>query len=689
MAASKGTLEGAAVPSFITFLFSLAATTTVYGTALGSPGEICFGFCACLAAVAFSALIITRTAFRKGAPGGLGLFRAVLLYLAVPACIAALPALRAHGAVTHARVDAGQAPHTALVTEARTLRYSLETELETAAKNGTGRLRIRAYLPSGADVTPGDTILFRKTLRALASGTPPNSSARLLMRKGFTHTVYLSPDDFTVTARAAPSGRREFQARLSERISRLFERETAALLRGLYFGNANHIGKDIVHHFTRAGVLHILSASGSHLTTLAFLPLVLLGFFRVDRRAIFVLVTAVLAAYIYITDIPVSLQRAFIMFALGGVHLLLDYERNSLNALFHSAAVIIILQPWEIYSLGSQLTFGATLGILLFYRNYNDSLKPLPALLRNPLALTLSAQSLIFPVLAIRLGEINIISLASNLVVVPLVELVFAASAGLLAFDMAVPGLMRAPAALVDLCFAAGYRAAAFFSSLPGHFSPGVAAPALIFPYLLYLAPLIRLARLRAPVYLCMPAACLLTWHLLAVPRVDEESVAVLETSVTRAAFVVVNGEAHLAGTVGSLVDAKVLARAVASSGAGTATLRLSSLNFGNIDAAAHLAKSLCLRSFAVEGDFIYGKYLGRLLAVLDRDGTPFDAGAGAGNAQKEGDDRTRLNDSSARERAALLLKEALDGNRRGTASGAAPLRRIVKIGISRGPGDA
>ena len=59
--------------------------------------------------------------------------------------------------------------------------------------------------------------------------------------------------------------------------------------------------------------------------------------------------------------------------------------------------------------------------------------------------------------------------------------------------NVAVPGLPQSPAALVDLCFAAGYRAAAFFSALPGHFSPGVAASVLLLPYLLYLAPLFRL----------------------------------------------------------------------------------------------------------------------------------------------------------------------------------------------------
>ena len=54
---------------------------------------------------------------------------------------------------------------------------------------------------------------FRKRPRALAAGVSGSGHyARGLLRKGFSHTVYLSPDEYAVTARAAPSQRRKFQA---------------------------------------------------------------------------------------------------------------------------------------------------------------------------------------------------------------------------------------------------------------------------------------------------------------------------------------------------------------------------------------------------------------------------------------------------------------------------------------------
>jgi len=318
------------------------------------------------------------------------------------------------------------------------LRYSMEAVLALPSPGGGGPLPVIAYLPRDAAVGQGDTVSFTRPPAPLVRPGKANRYALSMGRKGITHAVRLGPDEYTVTPSPSSSLRRDFRRALAEKIDRLFEPGTAGLLKGLYFGNKNHIPKETVLSFTRAGVLHILAASGSHLATLAFLPLTLLGLARLDRRGAFLVTAAFLALYLYVTDLPVSLQRAFIMFALGGLHLLLDHRRNPLNVLYHAAAAVLLIQPWELYSLGFQLTFGATAGILLFYGNCRDSLSSLPPVLRNPLALTVSAQALVFPVLALRLGEVNIVSLAANLVVVPLVQLVFAASAALLALESAL-----------------------------------------------------------------------------------------------------------------------------------------------------------------------------------------------------------------------------------------------------------
>ncbi len=567
---------------------------------------------------AFIALVFGGITVFRRSPSEIA--RNVILFLIIPLSFALAAGYHARELCSIPSINGEAAKRSGTVVEARMLRYSMEAVLAISTPGEGGTHHVLAYLPRGTDIGQGDTLSFSRPPAPLSRPGPTNQFARTMGRKGISHAVRLGPDDFTVVPSPSSSLRRDFRLALAEKIDRLFGSGTAGLLKGLYFGNKNHIPKETVLSFTRAGVLHILAASGSHLATLAFLPLALLGLARLDRRGAFIITALFLALYLYATDLPVSLQRAFIMFVLGGLHLVLDHRRNPLNVLFHAAAAVLIVQPWELYSLGFQLTFGATAGILLFYSNCRSSLSFLPPVLRNPLALTISAQALVFPILALRLGEINIVSLAANLVVVPLVQLIFAASAGLLSLECLFPGAVAAAARAVDLCYAATLQSASFFAGLPGHFSPGALSPAIIVPYILFLLPVIPRG---LPVFLRAlgaPAGCLAAWALLA-PATLPGSVTVLSSPASLAAFTVRGGEAFLYGSIGSMEDARALVKKISETGVSKAAVRLRGLDYRNAGAAAHLAKNMCLSSFTLEGGYTYGSYLNRIAEVLDADG--------------------------------------------------------------------
>ncbi len=609
--------EVIAVPSLVTLIYSAASITLSYGMLFGSPVERITGYFLFALGTALALWnIFSHDASRDGAPSRA---RVAFLFLLLPLALASLPGLKIH----QLRAQSGPVavPATALVREVRMLRYSMEARLEIPVGNSGKPLSSMAYFPVDAGLRNGDIIEIKKTPRPCGPYPAANSFARGHIRKGTGFALTVRDEDYRIIRRAPIGSREIVRTRLRERIERLFNTGTAALLKGLYFGNKNFIGKDVVHHFTRAGVLHILAASGSHLATLAFLPFFLLGFARVDRRMIFLPVTVLLAAYLYVTEIPVSLQRAFIMFTIGGAHLLFDYERNTLNALYLSAAVILAVSPWELYQLGFQLTFGATLGILLFYRSFNDSLSILPGFLRAPLALTLSAQSLVFPILALWLGEVNIISPVSNLVIVPLIQFAFAASAGILALDTVLPDAAGLLAFSVEWSFAAARYSAEFFSSTRGHFTPGEAMPWLLLPYLLYLAPVIAARSILSRMWPCTPLACLLSWYILAWPPSPAGTVTLVETPRTRAAFIIRDGEAHLAGKIGSAEDARLIAKMIGNGGASKTWLTLTGIDYRNGYAAASLVRTLHLGGCAISGDYTYGRYLERVLSILERDG--------------------------------------------------------------------
>jgi len=125
---------------------------------------------------------------------------------------------------------------------------------------------------------------------------------------------------------------------------------------------------------------------------------------------------------------PVSLLRAVIMFGLFYVQLLLFRQRNIFNYLMITCTAIMILMPWEIFSPGFQLSFGATAGIILFYKQYRKAFNRLPAIIADPAAVTLAAQVATLPVIIIQMNQINTAGLLSNLIIIPVITLIMGIS---------------------------------------------------------------------------------------------------------------------------------------------------------------------------------------------------------------------------------------------------------------------
>ena len=103
---------------------------------------------------------------------------------------------------------------------------------------------------------------------------------------------------------------------------------------------------------------------------------------------------------------------------------------NGINALFLSALVILIVNPIELLNAGFLLSFFAVLSILIFYPKFNlyfKSINLTNVWLKKVLlliALTISAQIFTLPFLLIYFHKLSIISIISNVFIVPLTSLI-------------------------------------------------------------------------------------------------------------------------------------------------------------------------------------------------------------------------------------------------------------------------
>ena len=146
----------------------------------------------------------------------------------------------------------------------------------------------------------------------------------------------------------------------------LYDAPVLGMVEGVLFGEREEIDRHFAQMLEDAGLVHILSVSGIHISLLAsFCNGV---FSRGEdnlRRFTGLLALLPVWSYIALAQFAPSAVRAGLMATLSAVGLLLHRERDALSALAVSAVAIVAFSPFSLYSVSFQLSFWVTLGILL------------------------------------------------------------------------------------------------------------------------------------------------------------------------------------------------------------------------------------------------------------------------------------------------------------------------------------
>jgi len=232
------------------------------------------------------------------------------------------------------------------------------------------------------------------------------------------------------------------------------------LLVGMVYGlEASPLPEEIVEEFRRAGTVHLLVVSGAQISMIAVAILGLTGARRLRNLRWWQAAPAMIGVLVLVLIVGMesSVTRAVAMFALLVLAGLTRRDYDVHTAIALSAAVICVFDPHALLSLSFQLTFAATLGVVLFLpvepmRRLDNSPAgpPLPAV-RAVLWGTLGAWVMTTPLLAHSFSGFAVSGNLANLVNVPL------------SFAVMLLGFLALPIALVPgtapllwlLCWAA------------------------------------------------------------------------------------------------------------------------------------------------------------------------------------------------------------------------------------------
>jgi competence protein ComEC len=189
----------------------------------------------------------------------------------------------------------------------------------------------------------------------------------------------------------------------------------ASLLLGMLLGARERLPGGFYEALLATGTLHVVVVSGFNITiiinalgkVLAFLPL----------KPRFLVILGVVVVFVALVGFEAPVVRAAIMGATALLATVLGRQKDALRALVLAAIVMLLLRPSWASSVSFQLSFLASLGLIIIYPLLNKKLpgKNLP--LREDLLTTLSAQFLVWPLIAYHFGRVSLISPLANLLV--------------------------------------------------------------------------------------------------------------------------------------------------------------------------------------------------------------------------------------------------------------------------------
>ena len=192
------------------------------------------------------------------------------------------------------------------------------------------------------------------------------------------------------------------------------------------FGETIEIDEDIYNAYTDAGVLHLLAVSGLNVTFLISLIGYILKLLKVSRWTNFLTCFFILMIYCALCGFAPSIVRAGIMGIIFLWAQLSGKCYDGLNTLGFAGILTLIFSPLSALDLGFLMSYFCVLGILLIHPWLSTILrKVFPKFVADSFSISISAQVLILPFLALMYSQINILSLFANLILVPMFSFIY------------------------------------------------------------------------------------------------------------------------------------------------------------------------------------------------------------------------------------------------------------------------
>ncbi len=196
----------------------------------------------------------------------------------------------------------------------------------------------------------------------------------------------------------------------------------AALRNGMVLGIRDDLPVEFRKNLTDTSTIHIVVVSGQNLTLLGGFMMLLAPLFGRKKTTILSLIAIIFYALVSGLQIPVI--RAAIMVGFACVATLFGREKLNGWIILITGALMLIYNPNWLLNLSFQLSFLATIGVIVVAPEIIKRLTFLPNIIKQDFAVSLAAQALTWPVIAANFHQVSLIGILVNSLILWTVPLI-------------------------------------------------------------------------------------------------------------------------------------------------------------------------------------------------------------------------------------------------------------------------
>ncbi len=304
-------------------------------------------------------------------------------------------------------------------------------------------LNIKRNKNSHLELEYGDEITFKSIYETPSSQRNEGGFdyKQYLKTQKITGTTTVKPNDIIVLNKNKTfiTNRIIYNIRSNSinKIKQFLPENSANLCTALLLGEKKELSEDINEAFRKSSLSHMLAISGAHVSYILLGITTFIKKLKIHKKLGKVILIIFLLFFICLVNFTPSVTRACIMAILQLSASILFRKSDIYQNLAISSFIILAFNPYALLDIGFQLSFGGTIGIIIFSKRLQNKKGKLKETTKEEkLNIIKLAQKIIG-----NIKEMCIVTISANLLIVPIMMYHF----NTISFTFIISNLLAAP----------------------------------------------------------------------------------------------------------------------------------------------------------------------------------------------------------------------------------------------------